>query len=239
MIKKIYIYCACVMLTLSLMACSTQNNTTGLYSLNSSQVTVQKNPVVAQNNQVAVGAVTGAVIGGAAGAGIGAAVGSNTLAGAAIGAGVGAGVGAIIGYQQQQAQYERLINEGLRVISLGDIVEITVPSDRLFYPNEANLMYSGLPILGDTLAFINSYGPVKINVSAHGDITGTEIHALDLTRLQAQSVMTYFWAHGKPLDQMEFYGMNHQEPIADQDTATGEYFNRRIEIMFWKNQIGK
>jgi outer membrane protein OmpA-like peptidoglycan-associated protein len=204
------------------MACSTQNNA-----------------YPSKNNQVAAGAVVGTVIGTAAGAGIGAAVGSNTLAGAAIGAGVGAGVGAIIGYQQQQAQYERLINEGLRVISLGDIVEITVPSDKLFYPNESNLMYSGLPILGDTLAFINSYGPVKINVSAHGDITGTEIHALNLTRLQAQSVMTYFWAHGKPLDQMEFYGMNHQEPIADQDTATGEYFNRRIEIMFWKNQIGK
>lgn len=219
MIKKIYIYFACVMFTLGLMACSTQNNA---YS--------------SKNNQVAAGAVMGTVIGTAAGAGVGAAAGSNTLAGAAIGAGVGAGVGAIIGYQQQQAQYERLTQEGLRVISLGDIVEITIPSDKLFYPNESNLMYSGLPILGDTLAFINSYGPVKINVSAHGDITGTEIHALDLTRLQAQSVMTYFWAHGKPLDQMEFYGMNHQEPIADQDTATGEYFNRRIEIMFWKNQ---
>jgi outer membrane protein OmpA-like peptidoglycan-associated protein len=210
------------MLTLGLMACSTQNNA---YS--------------SKNNQVAVGAVTGTVIGGAAGAGIGAAVGSNVLAGAAIGAGVGAGVGAIIGYQKQQEQYERLVNEGLRVISLGDIVEITIPSDKLFYPNESNLMYSALPILGDALAFINSYGPVKINVSAHGDITGTQIHTLDLTRLQAQSVMTYFWAHGKPLNQMEFYGMNHQEPIADQDTARGEYFNRRIEIMFWKNQIQK
>jgi outer membrane protein OmpA-like peptidoglycan-associated protein len=219
MIKKIYVYCACVILTLGLMACSTQNNA---YS--------------SKNNQVAAGAVVGTVIGTAAGAGVGAAVGSNTLAGAAIGAGVGAGVGAIIGYQQQQAQYQRLTQEGLRVISLGDIVEITIPSDKLFYPNEANLTYNALPILGDTLAYINSYGPVKINVSAHGDTTGTEIHALDLTRLQAQAVMTYFWAHGKPLSQMEFYGMNHQEPIADQDTATGEYFNRRIEIMFWKNQ---
>ncbi len=217
MIKKMYIYCACVMLMLGLMACSTQNNA---YS--------------SKNSQVAVGAMTGTVMGAAAGAGVGAAVGSNTLAGAAIGAGVGAGAGAMVGYQQQQAQYARLTQEGWRVISLGDIVEITIPSDKLFYPNEANLTYNALPILDDTLAFINSYGPVKINVSAHGDITGTEIHALDITRLQAQAVMTYFWTHGKPLEQMEFYGMDHQEPIADQDTVTGEYFNRRIEIMFWK-----
>lgn len=225
MIKKINIFCTCVMITLGLMACSTRNNTTGTYS--------------SKNNQVAVGAIGGATIGGITGAGIGAAAGSNTLAGAAIGAGVGAGLGALVGYQQQQAQYDRLTQEGLRVIILGDIVEITIPSDKLFYPNESNLTYNALPILGDTLAFINSYGPVKMNVSAHGDTTGTQLHTLDLTRLQAQAVMTYFWAHGKPLDQMEFYGMNHQEPIADEDTATGEYFNRRIEIMFWKNQIGK
>ncbi len=225
MIKKIDIFCACMMLTLSLMACSTQNTTIGAYS--------------SKNNEVAVGAVSGTVIGAGVGAGVGAAVGSNVLAGAAIGAGVGAGVGALIGYQEQQKQYDRLARDGLRVISIGDIVEITIPSDKLFYPNEANLTYNALSILSDTLDFINSYGPVKMNVSAHGDTTGTQIHTLDQTRLQAQAVMTYFWAHGKPLDQMEFYGMNHQEPVADQDTTTGEYFNRRIEIMFWKNQVRK
>jgi outer membrane protein OmpA-like peptidoglycan-associated protein len=222
MIKKFDVFCVCVMLSLSLIACSTQNPATGAYS--------------SKNNGVAVGAVSGTVIGAGVGAGVGAAVGSNVLAGAAIGAGVGAGVGAIIGYQEQQKQYERLAQDGLRVISLGDIVEITIPSDKLFYPNESNLTYNALPILSDTLDFINSYGPVKINVSAHGDTTGTQIHTLDQTRLQAQAVMTYFWAHGKPLNQMNFYGMNHQEPVADQDTATGEYFNRRIEILFWKNQ---
>ncbi|MCD6046035.1 MAG: putative lipoprotein YiaD [Gammaproteobacteria bacterium] len=161
---------------------------------------------------------------------------NNTVAAGALG---DASVGAIIGSQEQQEEYNRLAQEGVRVIRLGDIVEITIPSDKLFYPNEANLTYNALPILSDTLAFINSYGAVKINVSAHGDTTGTLIHGLELTRLQAQAVMTYFWAHGKPLDQMEFYGMNHQEPVADQDTETGEYFNRRIEIMFWKNQAGK
>lgn len=224
MIRKIDTFCVSVLLTLSLMAC-TRNTAVGTYS--------------SSPNPVAIGAVSGAALGGAAGAGIGAAVGSHTLAGAAIGAGVGAGLGALIGYQQQQEQYNRLTQEGVRIISLGDIVEITIPSDKLFYPNEANLTYNGLPILGDTLDFINSYGPVNINVSAHGDITGTTLHALNLTRLQAQAVMTYFWAHGKPLEQMNFYGMDHQEPIADQDTATGEYFNRRIEIYFWKNQTPK
>lgn len=226
MIKKIDILCVGVMIALSLVACSTQNTATGAYS-------------ASKHNEMAIGALSGAALGGAAGAGVGAAVGSNVLAGAAIGAGVGAGVGALIGYEEQKKQADRLARDGLRVISLGDIVEITIPSDKLFYPNESNLTYAALPILDDTLAFINSYGPVNINVSAHGDTTGTLIHSLDQTRLQAQAVMTYFWAHGKPLNQMNFYGMNHQEPIADQDTTTGEYFNRRVEILFWKKQAGK
>ncbi len=209
-----------MLLALGLTACSTHNKAEGTYG---------------SDHPVAVGALGGAALGGAAGAGIGAALGSNVLAGAAIGAGVGAGVGALVGYQEQEAQYKRLAKDGLRVISLGDIVEITIPADTLFYPNEANLTYNALAILNDTLAFINTYGDVKLNVSAHGDTTGTQLHTLDLTRLQAQAVTTYFWTHGKPLNQMDFYGMNHQEPIADEDTPSGEYFNRRIEIMFWKD----
>lgn len=194
-------------------------------------------PKSTSHSEIGAGILGGAAIGGITGAGIGVAAGSNALVGGAIGAGVGAGVGAWVGYQKQQAEYERLMDEGLRVICLGDMVEITIPSDKLFYPNEANLTYASLSILADVLAYINTYGPVDINVSAHTDTTSTLMHALKLSQLQAQAVMTYFWTHGKPLDQMNFYGMDHQEPIADQDTVTGEYFNRRVEIMFWKNQL--
>ncbi len=226
MIKQIYAVCFCAAILLGLVACTQK----------SSSVAGAYPPKAGPNSDIATGALGGAVIGGVTGAGIAAAAGSNPLVGGAIGAGVGAGLGTWVGYEKQQEQYKRLVAEGLRVIELGDIVEITIPSDKLFYPNEANLTYAGLPILADILSFINSYGPVTINVSAHGDTTGTLMHSLELTQMQAQAVMTYFWAHGKPLDQMNFYGMDHQEPIADQDTAKGEYFNRRIEIMFWRKQ---
>lgn len=227
MAKQIYTLCICLAMTLGLVAC-TQNSkgaAAGAYP-----------PKANPNNQIATAALGGAVIGGITGAGIAAAATSTPLAGAAIGVGVGAGAGALLGYKQQQEEYDRLVKAGLRVIQLGDIVEITIPSDKLFYPNEANLTYAALPILANVLSYINTYGDVNINVSAHGDTTGTLIHALELTQLQAQAVVTYFWAHGKPLDRMNFYGMDHQEPIADQDTTTGEYFNRRIEVMFWTKQ---
>lgn len=225
MIKQLYTLCISMVILLNLVSCTQKSNSVpGAYP-----------PKANPNSEIAAGAIGGTVIGGVTGAGIAAAAGSNPLVGGAIGAGVGAGLGAWVGYEKQQEQYKRLVEEGLRVIQLGDIVEITIPSDKLFYPNEANLTYAGLPILADILSFINTYGPVNINVSAHGDTTGTLMHALELTQMQAQAVMTYFWAHGKPLDQMNFYGMDHQEPIADQDTTRGEYFNRRIEIMFWKN----
>ncbi len=220
MIKPI---CLFLLILLTLVAC-TQNT---------SKVAGSYPPKSTPHSQIGAGVLGGAAIGGITGAGIGVATGSNALVGGAI----GAGVGAWISYQKQQAEYERLMDEGLRVIRLGDMVEITIPSDKLFYPNEANLTYASLPILADVLAYINTYGPVDINVSAHTDTTSTLMHALELSQLQAQAVMTYFWAHGKPLEQMNFYGMDHQEPIADQHTIKGEYFNRRVEIMFWKNQL--
>ncbi len=213
----------CLALSLLLPACQSNTAPAGSY-------TPKSMPNTAVNTAV------GAGLGGAAGVAVGSAVGSHALMGGLIGAGLGAGIGAWTSQQEKQAMYNRLEAENIRVIELGDIVEIVLPSDKLFYANESNLTYAALPLLSDTLTFINGYGPVKINVSAHGDTTGTELHALSLTKLQAQAVMTYFWAHGKALDQMDFYGMNHQEPIGDQDSNSGEYFNRRIEIMFWKNQ---
>ncbi len=225
MLKSACILFAYILLSLGLSACSPHSKAVNSYSTNQ-----QPGP----GNRIAAGAIGGTVIGGVTGAGIATAAGTNVLAGGVIGAGVGASIGVITAFQKQQAQYDRLTRDGVRVIALGDIIEITIPSDKLFYPNEANLTYASLPILEDTLTFINTYGDVHMNISAHGDTTGTLQHSLALTKLQAQSVMTYFWTHGKPLDTMNFYGMNHQEAIADQDTAYGEYFNRRIEIMFWQ-----
>lgn len=127
---------------------------------------------------------------------------------------------------------QALQDEGVTIVNLGDMTDIIIPADKLFLPNQSRLKYSGQELLNKTLALLETYGDVGIVVNAHTDEIGRERDRLALSKLQAQSVVTYFWTNGKNLEKMRFYGMDTEQPVADLDTVPGGYFNRRVDIMF-------
>ncbi len=173
----------------------------------------------------AVGAVSGAAIGGVV-------TQTTTVAGGALAGGI---LGAAIGsYYDSEGLIKSLQNQGVTVVLLGDIVELVIPSDLVFDGAETEVKVESHPMMTQVVSLIQQYGRVNMSVEVSTDTVGTTAYQLEFSRLQAQSVTTFLWAHGVNLQRIDFQGLGSEEDVADPTTVTGSGFNRRIEITFWR-----
>jgi|GEM_PF-1427585 outer membrane protein OmpA-like peptidoglycan-associated protein len=130
-----------------------------------------------------------------------------------------------------------LQRNGINVVTIGDIVEIIIPADKIFLANSTEVKYSGEPFLFAVAALIRSYDTPPINITGHTDLIGTAPHKTDLSKLWAQSVATYLWAHGIPLDHIHMDGAADTQNVANRNTSHGAYYNRRVEVSFWRQRV--
>lgn len=153
---------------------------------------------------------------------------------------IGAGAGALLGRQfshSTQKAIAQLNDHQVSIIQLGNMVEIILPADQLFYPGESTLKYSSRVILNDVAALLLAYDDSTIAITGHSDQIGTWHHRFDFSKQQAEAVMTYLWQQGVDITMMKFYGVDGFEPIADLNTVRGGFFNRRVDIYFWSNKV--
>tara|TARA_B100000989_G_scaffold298413_2_gene287655 strand:+ start:36115 stop:36882 length:768 start_codon:yes stop_codon:yes gene_type:complete len=182
------------------------------------------------------GLATGTVAGTTAGT----AAASLSLAAPLYGAGLGAFVGAtaVAGYEQEQMRQKLLMDlraEGVNIINLGDMVQIVIPADDIFFPDEAaEIKDTGKEVLHDVVLYIKEFGPVQLHVESHTDDVGSVAHRVKLSNLQSQSVATYLWAHGISRKRIDFNGYASTQDVATNNSVSGSAYNRRIEINFRK-----
>jgi outer membrane protein OmpA-like peptidoglycan-associated protein len=126
-----------------------------------------------------------------------------------------------------------LERNGINVVRVGDIVEIVIPADKIFLANSTNIKFSGEPFMYAIVKVIQEYGHPDMTITAYTDSIGRTPYKENLSQLWAQSVTTYLWAHGIPLQRMHFHGGGDLIDIASRRTAKGSYYNRHVEIVFW------
>lgn len=179
------------------------------------------------------GATRGVIVGGFAGGAAGAAIGGTGAIplGIVLGAILGGTVGAIT---DQSKATQALSDAGIQVIQLGDIVQVVIPVDLMFEPTETTLMHSALPLLDQIVAVLTRFCNTRIQVIGHTDIVGTNAEQVTFSKLQAQAIVTYLWTHGIALNRMRFIGVGMHDDDATFNSAFGNGYNRRVEIMFWR-----
>lgn len=181
------------------------------------------------------GATAGVVVGGLAGAATGAAIGgtSGIPLGAVIGAILGGSIGAAA-TTEQTSELQQLADAGIQVVQLGDIVDVILPADIMFEPNSTEVKRSAYPILDQVIGILNRFCQINIKAVGHTDIVGTNAQQILFSRMQAQSIVTYLWTHGVPLDRLSFIGVGIHDDDATFNSAFGNGYNRRIELIFWR-----
>jgi outer membrane protein OmpA-like peptidoglycan-associated protein len=126
-----------------------------------------------------------------------------------------------------------LISPGMQIVQLGNRVNIYISSDRCFEAGTSNIKENYQPNLDNLVAVLKSYGSTPMTISAYTDNVLPARQAQLLSRAQADSLISYLWAHGIPYQQLYAVGKGQECPIAQNDTVTGSAMNRRIEISLW------
>ncbi|MBY0544625.1 MAG: OmpA family protein [Gammaproteobacteria bacterium] len=174
----------------------------------------------------AIGAVTGTAIAGFNN-------GSHPL-GLAVGALLGAPVGS---YNDSEGAIKALAAEGITVIRLGDIVEVVIPHDLVFDPENNELTLDADDLLNQVVAILRQYPDVDISVVGHSDDLDTEDAQQNRSVLQAEAIMSYVWSHGIPIERLYYYGVGATETDASLKYPNGQSYNRRVVINFWRKGV--
>jgi outer membrane protein OmpA-like peptidoglycan-associated protein len=144
-------------------------------------------------------------------------------------AAIGAGVGAYMDHQEKELR-EELAGTGVRVVRDGDQIQLIMPSNITFNTDEyliKNEFYATLDSVGKVLY---KYKDTQLEVIGHTDSTGRDDYNMTLSQQRANSVASYLENRGIPGNRLATLGMGENQPIANNDTATGRAQNRRVEL---------
>ena len=187
-------------------------------------------------SRTAKGAAIGAAAGGAAGAAIGSKKGK-TAEGAIIGAAIGGAAGALIGrYMDKQADEIRRDMKGATVTRVGEGILITFDSGLLFDVNSHSLRGTTQSNLNELARILNKYSDTDVLIEGHTDSTGSDELNQSLSERRAQSVSNYLIRQAVSKDRLITIGYGENQPIADNETASGRQQNRRVEVAIFANK---
>lgn len=177
------------------------------------------------SNAVKFGAA-GAVICGLIGAGESGKRARNAAAGCGA---IGAGIGAYMDSQEAELR-EQLAGTGVSVQRNGDELNLIMPGNITFPTNGYDLRSDFMPVLDSVAEVLYKYTDTRLVVEGHTDSTGEASYNYSLSERRANSVLNYLATHGVDRDRLLSQGFGEDQPIADNDSASGRALNRRVEL---------
>ncbi len=177
------------------------------------------------------GALIGAGAGGAVGAVVGNAAGSTTK-GVLIGAAVGGAAGAIIGSRMND-RAETLARDlpNATIERVGEGILVTFDSGILFGFDSFALRPQARSNLGDLAGVLaEDSDDYELLVAGHTDNSGAESYNQTLSERRASAASDYLATHGIPHTQIRTQGLGEMEPMASNETPSGQETNRRVEV---------
>jgi outer membrane protein OmpA-like peptidoglycan-associated protein len=187
-------------------------------------------------NKTQQGAVIGAAGGAAVGAAVGAAAGS-TAKGAILGAAVGGVAGAIIGSRMDKQREELATDlENARVERVGEGILVTFDSGLLFDFDSDVVKGAAATNLTDLSRSLQQYPESDVLIVGHTDATGTDSYNWSLSERRSASARQYLVSQGVDPTRIRVAGRGEAEPVASNDTASGQAQNRRVEVAIFASE---
>lgn len=174
--------------------------------------------------------VKGAAIGTAGGAILGTATGVGTAAGAVVGGVSGAVIGSYL--EKQKNLVQKIADNHVQVIMVGDNLRLILPADRFFVPNTPILNTNYYTVLNQIALLLRGLDKYVVKIAGYTDNVGWSDRNLALSRQQAQTIANYLWKQGIDARVLFATGYGAKDPIASNATAQGRAKNRRIEIIW-------
>lgn len=183
-------------------------------------------PIHPVPKRIATGAIVGTAIGAAATGHVGGA-----LAGTAIGGVVGTLVG--LSKTDRLSIINELSKENIQYVQYGDTMTLIVPVDQYYMFESPRLNEVCYPGLNNIIRLLKFYPSSPIYVAGFTDNVGTRRHQQLLSQAQAETMLTFLWAHDIPARLLKAEGYGKKNDVGDNKLIHGSAYNRRIEIQFF------
>lgn len=151
------------------------------------------------------------------------------LKAAGIGAIAGGGVGYYMDTQEAKLR-QQLRSTGVSVERDGDNINLIMPSNITFTSGGSTLSASFFDVMDSVVLVIQEFEKTIVVSAGHTDSQGSESSNQALSERRANAVAGYLLQKGVVDARIETIGFGEKQPVADNGTAEGRAFNRRVEI---------
>lgn len=111
-----------------------------------------------------------------------------------------------------------------------DVIKLTIPMDKLFYPNDTTMLNNSQLLMRPIARYGEVEGMYHILVVTHSDNTGSIEYNHNLTTLRAERIVDNLKNSGLKTTQIVTYAMGGEYPITSNFTMADRQTNRRTEI---------
>lgn len=134
------------------------------------------------------------------------------------------------GYMKREAI--ALHKRGYKVETMrkGEIVIATIPTDKLFAPNDTVLMETAASQLRPFLPYFKTPGKFKVVLAIHTDDSGSDAYLTSLAEKRIVALYDYFDTNATNTDTLTGYPIAANEPLKDNNSRDNRAENRRLEI---------
>jgi outer membrane protein OmpA-like peptidoglycan-associated protein len=144
----------------------------------------------------------------------------------------GAAAGAIIGSRMND-RAETLAAElpNATIERVGEGILVTFDSGILFGFDSSDLRAQARNNLGDLARVLaEDSDDYELLVAGHTDASGAEAYNQTLSERRASAASDHLATQGIPSTQIRIQGLGETEPVASNETTSGQEANRRVEV---------
>lgn len=140
-------------------------------------------------------------------------------------------------YMKREALALHKMGYKVETMRKGEVVIVTIPTDRLFAPNDTALLPSAGKDLKNVLPYFRVPGKFKVVLALHTDDTGADSYLNSLAEKRIVSLYEYFDTNAANTDNLIGYPMAALEPLKDNSSRAARAENRRLEIFIVPSDV--
>lgn len=134
------------------------------------------------------------------------------------------------GYMKREALALHKAGYKVETMRKGEIVIATIPTDKLFEPNDTVLSKSASQLLRPFLPYFKVPGKFKVVLAIHTDDSGSDSYLSSLSEKRIVALYDYFDNNASSTDALTGYPMAANEPLKENNSRVNRAENRRLEI---------
>lgn len=133
-------------------------------------------------------------------------------------------------YMKREALALHKLGYKVETMRKGEIVIVTIPTDKLFGPNSTELLASASAELKNFLPYFRVPDKFKLVLAMHTDDSGSKNYLTSLCEERILALYDYFDNNASNTESLVGYPIAGAEPLEENNTRAHRSANRRLEI---------